>query len=200
MNSNKTIVGQSVDDDGNPFTFIATDIQHKLDAEYKSPFSIAGGASRAFGNTSIHLSAEWFESIGLYKVVQAEPFPAQSTGEVIDPSIHQALDSVLNVGVGTEYMFESGIRMYAGFHTDFSSASRDPAANLTLSKWDLYHVTGGATFDFRGQDITLGADIGFASDTIQSNPDDIFRPITLPDNAEVGFSRITVILGFNFSF
>jgi hypothetical protein len=200
VTSNKTIVGQTVDAEGNPLTFIATDIQHNVEAEYRSPFSIAGGASRAFGATAVHLSVEWFEAIGLYQVVKAEPFAAQSTGEMIDPSVNQALDSVINVGVGTEHLFDSGIRMYAGFHTDFSGASRDPAANLTLSKWDLYHVSGGATFDFQGQDITVGADIGFASDTIQGDPEDLFRPATLPHEVEVGFSRITLILGFNFTF
>ena len=52
---------------------------------------------------------------------------------------------------------------------------------------------------FAGSILTLGADFAFASDSVESDLNDPFRPITLPDNADVWFSRLTVILGFNFS-
>ena len=129
----------------------------------------------------------------------AEPFEAQSSGEIIDPSIYQDLDRVTNVAVAGEHAFESGTRMYLGFHTDFSGASRDPVANMTLAKWDLYHVSGGATFELKGTDLTLGADLALANDTVQTDRDDPFQSITLPDNTDIHFSRLTVILGFNFS-
>jgi hypothetical protein len=196
---NRTVVGQIVDENGDPLTSIATNVQFKVPATYQSPFSVAVGATRRFGSTSLHLSAEWFESISLYKVVAAEPFEAQSSGEMVDPSVFQDLDSVTNVAIATEHVFESGTRMYAGFHTDFSAANESPTANMTYSKWDLYHVSGGATFDFRGTALTLGADFAFASDTVKTDPDDPFRPVTLPDNAQVRATRLTLILGFNFS-
>jgi hypothetical protein len=197
---NRTLVGQAVNADREPLTSLATNVQHKLSAEYQSPFSVAVGASRTFGATRLHISAEWFKSVSLYQVVAAEPFEAQSSGETIDPAIYQDLDSVTNVAVAAEHAFETGTRIYLGFHTDFSGASRDPAANLTLSKWDMYHVSGGTTFQLKGTDLTLGADVGFASDTINSDLGDPFRPITLPDNTNVRFTRIIVILGFNFAF
>jgi len=198
---NRTIVGQTVDEDGTPLTSIATNVQYRIPADYRSPFSIAVGASRSFGATRLHVTAEHFEAVGPYKVLPAEPFTAQSSGvTIIDPSVVQSLDSVTNVALAAEHVFASDTRAYVGFHTDFSGASRDPSANLALAKWDLYHVSGGATFDVRGTALTLGADVAFASEKVQSARDDPFRPVTLPDDTDVDVARVVVILGFNFSF
>ena len=44
----------------------------------------------------------------------------------------------------------------------------------------------------------MGANLAFGNDTLGTDTDDPFRPVTLPDDTEVRFSRLTVILGFNF--
>lgn len=199
VNSNFTAVGQTVDDQGNPLTFLATDIQHKVSVDYRSPFSVAVGASRSFGPATLHLTAEWFEAVGLYDVVEALPFESQTDGIVIDPAIRQRLESVFNIGVAGELLFNDEIKGYFGFHTDFSAASPDPAANLGFSSWDIYHLSGGATFELLGTDLTLGANLGMARDTIEARQNDSFGPIVLPDDTEVRFHKLTIILGFNFA-
>ena len=174
-------------------------MQNGVPAEYRSPFSLAVGVSRTFGPTTVHVSAERFEAVGLYEVLDAEPFRSQSSGVEIDVAVREQLDSVFNVGIAAEHAFHDGLSVYVGFHTDYTGASRSPTSNLSFSKWDFYHVSGGATFDFIGTDLTLGANLALASDTVASDVDDPFRPIGLPDNTEVRAYRLTLILGFNFS-
>ena len=199
MTSNSTVVGQAVDALERPLTFIATNVQNGVPAEYRSPFSLAVGASRTFGPTTVHVSVERFEAVGLYEVLDADPFRSQSSGIEIDVAVREQLDSVFNVGIATEYVFHDGLKTYVGFHTDFTGASRDPSSNLSFSKWDFYHISGGATFGFRGTDLTVGANLALASETVELDRDDPFRPVGLPDNTEVSASRLTLVLGFNFS-
>ena len=199
VTSNSTLVGQAVDAQGRPLTFIASNIQHNVAADYRSPFSLAVGASRTFGSTTLHFSTEWFEAVSLYEVLDAKPFASQSSGIEIDAAVREQLNSVVNIGVAAEHVFDEGLELYFGFHTDFSGTSRAPTSNLSFSKWDFYHVSGGATFGFQGTDLTLGANLALASDTVSSDADDPFRPVGLPDDAEVSAYRLTLILGFNFS-
>ena len=198
--NNKTLVGQTLTPEGNPLTEIATDTQVGLGADYRSPLSLAAGAARTFGSTSVHLSAEWFDAIDLYTVIDSQPFQGQTSGETIETAVRQELDSVVNVALGVEHVFGSGVKGYGGFHTDFSAASPDTLSNLSVALWDLYHFSGGATFDAFGQDFTLGANLALGSKIIDKRDDDASQLIGLPDSADVSVYQITVLLGFNFGF
>lgn len=198
--SNLTIVGQAVDDEGKPITEIATNVQTGLPAEYRSPASIAVGAARTFGSTTVHLSGEYFHSVAPYAVVESQPFIGQTSGEEFDTAVIQALDGVFNVGMGLEKVFSDDLRAYLGFHTDFNAASEDPRANLSVTKWDFYHVSGGATFRIGEEHFTLGADLAFANNAIEVPENDPFRPVGFPDQTDVSAFKVTILLGFNFAF
>ena len=66
----------------------------------RTPLSVGFGASRSFGSTRLYLSAEWFQSIGPYEILDTEPFEAQSNGRSISSDVIQELDSVTNVAIG----------------------------------------------------------------------------------------------------
>ncbi len=197
VSNNLTLVGQAVDADGNFLTDIATDAQTGLNAGYASPLSVALGAGRDFGDTTLHFSLEYFAPVKSYTVVDAQPFVAQTSGVEVDTAIVEELDDVVNIGIGVERVFND-VRGYFGFHTDFNAASSNPAANLSSTKWDFYHISGGATLSAAGRSFTLGGELSLASDEILIDPNDPFAPIGLPPELQASSYRVTILLGFSF--
>ena len=53
---------------------------------------------------------------------------------------------------------------YAAFTTDFTFAEKDDAATNSLSTWDIYHVTAGASIVTHNVKLTMGAAYAFGSD------------------------------------
>ena len=197
---NYTRVGQMLGPVVGPITEIAVDAQRDVTAEFRSPLSVAFGVSRAFGNTVLHASGEFFAPIGQYVVLDSQPFEAQTSGEMIETAIIDEADSVFNVALGLEQIFDEGLKAYVGFHTDFTNATENQATNLSYSQWDLYHIGGGATFNAMGTDFTLGAIAALGNSVVQHEGDQTFPPIGLPDGTDMRIQRITLILGFNFGF
>jgi hypothetical protein len=176
-------------------TEITTDFQNGIDAAYRSPLSLGFGAARSFGSTKLHLSAEWFNDMGPRTVLDTEPFQSQSTGETFDNNLVYQLDRVFNVAVGFEQKFSEDLAAYFGFRTDFSAVnSADNVSNDTVSRWDLYHVSGGATFTVAGSELTVGGDVAFGESQIGENDVGLERDLTTI------FVRATFVLGFNFTF
>lgn len=138
----RSAVGQDVDQNGSAATEIATDFQEGLSADYSSPFSIAFGGARAFGRSRIHLSAEWFDGVGLKNMLEPEPFASQSSGEMIEYDTRYQADAVLNAAFGLEHRFESDLQVYAAFSTDFSAAPSTSGSNSSVASWDIYHLSG----------------------------------------------------------
>jgi hypothetical protein len=71
--------------------------------------------------------------------------------------------------------------------------------------WDIYHVTGGATFDALSSTFTLGLMYAFGS--TEADPSVVLIPDTGGTTVEqsdrplkYGFRRITGLLGFAFGF
>lgn len=192
-----TLVGQTVDENGNPLTDIATNTQTPS-PEYHSPFSIGGGAARLFGQTRLHFSAEWFAKADEFTVLDSEPFEAQSSGEIIDTALHHALDSVFNVAVGLEHTFSEGLQAYGGFRTDFSGLGQGSGNNGSVSYLDIYHLSAGAVFKAGGQDITLGGVIAFGSAAItrEYKPQEIGKG----SSADWRYLRFTFVVGINLVF
>ena len=198
--NNFTLVGQVLTPDGDPLTEIATNAQTDMTAEYRSPLSLAAGAARTFGATTVHFSAEWFQSVGLYTVIDSQPFQSQTSDRTVDTALQQELDSVVNAAVGLEHVFNPGLKAYAGFHTDFSALARSSQSNLSRALWDLYHFSAGATFQAIGQDFTLGANLALGDEVVSKEETGASAIIGLPDKTEVSIQQITVLLGFNFDF
>jgi len=198
--NNTTLVGQALTEGGEPLTVIATNAQPDLAVDYRSPLSLAAGAARTFGPTTIHMSAEWFQAVDLYTVIDSQPFAAQSSGDLIDTAVRQELDSVVNFAAGVEQVVHDGLKVYGGFHTDFSAASPTTVSDLSLALWDLYHVSGGVTFAAFGQDFTLGANLALGSERTGVEEEASLGLITLPESSDISVQQITILLGFNFTF
>src|SRR6185369_3104289 len=130
------------------------------------------------------------------------PFIPQTGGAPIPTAATYRLGSVWNAAVGVEHQFNPGLRGFAGLGTDFSGASPGTQGNSTVSFWDIYHVSSGATLKVGRTDVTLGAIGAFGgatttrSFTLVPSEDDV----GIPAGRDVDYFRLTFILGFNFDF
>ncbi len=191
-----SITGRDSNGDGSPDPpFLSTETREGLDADWRSPWAIGVGLSRRMNGTRLYASAEWFSAVGAYTVLEtAEGAPG--TG-----SLHHQLRSVLNAGLGFEQVVSDGVSFYAAAHTDFSASPGPAASNVVISDWDLYHLSGGASFRVRGNRFTLGASWASGRKT---------RPLDLPipppelpgsgleQEVAIRYSKLTFLLGFMF--
>lgn len=157
---NTTVVGLDLNDDGTKDDFMAADYQEKLNANYKTPISLGIGLTYKFQNVRLYGSAEWFAGMDKYDVISGEDFTIQSTGETGSSSVTHELESVLNFGVGIEYIFTPKFKTYASFTSDYSAVDPDSETNLSFSSCDIYHLMAGTDVTIGNLAFTLG--IGYA--------------------------------------
>jgi len=181
---------------------IITTSQDDLPARYKTPLAVGGGAAFSFGEgRRVHVATEWHGEVQEYAVIDAEPFPLGSNGDSLTFDVSQKLDAVLNAGVGIEYKFSDLLGAYGGFRTDFSARPTDVESGdftSTVSRWNLYHISGGSTFQVERSDFTLGLVFSFGRSE-PFDPLDLLPGLTLPDEGRLttaAYTQITVILGF----
>ncbi len=145
-------------------TALASNVQVGLAADYKSPLSVGFGGALRFGGTRLHASAEWFEAIDPYVVMQGEDFITQEPEEVMSVDAVQALDEVLNWGVGLEHDFSPGLSAYLSYYTDNSGLTDEvERAGLSAIPIDISTVTVGTAFAVSSARFTLGFGYGWGS-------------------------------------
>ncbi len=192
----QSLVG--IDADGNGFPdppVLTSRTADDLDARYKSSWAIGAGVGWRRGATRWHTSAEWFAPVDRFTVIE---LPDEGS----DPQFQltQRLRSVFNVGLGVEHDFGNEIVVYGAGLTDFTASTGDPAVNIAVSNWNLYHLSGGVKFAFAGSRFTLGATYTFGG---KPRPlPGFIPPESLPglDDSEldIRYRRVVVLLGFLF--
>ena len=142
-------------------TALTGDVQTGLSAKYKSPLSVGLGLGWQIGNARINASAEWFDAIEPYVVMEGEDFVSQVPAEVTSFDVVQATGDVLNWAVGVGYTLTESIIGYGSFATDYTSVTDDiERADLSISAVDLYSAFLGAEFIVALAQVTLG--VGYA--------------------------------------
>jgi hypothetical protein len=164
---NTTVFGENLTGDGVEDPVLAADHQENLSVTYRSPVSVALGTARDFGSTTIHATAEWFAPVGQYAVLEPAPFVGQSTGDTLSPALLQEGDHVINVGLGIEQRFRPTFAGYASFRTDFSAHRTAPVGVSSFSRWNIFFLTAGTSFDALGVGFTVGLGYGFGSSVLQ---------------------------------
>jgi hypothetical protein len=195
---NQTLFGVDLDGDGVTDPVFVADYQEGLSARYRSPFSAAVGASRRFGATTVHASAEWFAKVGESVVLDPEPFVGQSTGDTLNPTLTQSLDDVFNVSVGVQHRFSTTTAIFGSFRTDHSGWNAPTGFDVAVTTWDIYFLTAGARFQVAGADFTLGLGFGFGSEPVPASPPDNGVPGVLPDDLGVRYRNYRLIFAFAF--
>jgi hypothetical protein len=186
---------------------LAADYQEGLDANFHSPMSIAGGLSYRFGERergAVHFTAEYFTSMDQFDVLSPEPFVAQTTGNVVTRKYTHEANHVFNWGIGAEFRPEQKMTFYIAYITDYSYRPDDVdrRQEISVSNWDIQHVSFGSAFTVRTLDITLGLSYGWGLDK-SDRPIDFTAsdPSELTDNPtkqNISYNSFKVLLGFSF--
>ena len=174
---------------------LATETEEDLTVHYRSSWAVGAGASRALGATRLYASAEWYAPVARYTVIEV-PASSASAGRLT-----QELGSVLNAGVGVEQVLSDDLSVYGAFHTDFSASVGSAQANIAVSDWNIYHLSGGVSFRIHDNRFTLGA--SWASGSKTRALDTAIPPESLPKSAlgsdvDIHYSKLTFLIGFVF--
>lgn len=181
--------------------FIAN-YQQDVAALHKLPLAVGFGAGYKLGKHCIHVSAEWYDEVASYNVLDTEDFTAQSSGETITYRVNNELKSVVNYGLGAEFYVTENLDLFISYITDYSAAVPDTRTNLTVSTWDIYHLSGGAAFSIGRSEFTLGINYAFGSGKVKG-------PVNLPDsdiqntlvdlfeNSDLDYKRLKFLIGFS---
>ncbi|MGD8414646.1 MAG: hypothetical protein PVF33_10455, partial [Candidatus Latescibacterota bacterium] len=155
---------------------LAYTIQTDLPAEYKTPLSIGAGFGLPLGPLRVHASAEWFDKVDPYVVIQGETINAAEPSDTEIPvdAVHE-LSEVLNWGVGLEARLSRRFTGYLSYYQDNSTLDPDiERANLAIMPFDIQTVTAGTDFQVGRALLTLGIGYGWgeeiSTELIDINP------------------------------
>jgi len=142
-----------------------------VNVNYKDPLSIAAGAVVKSKNNSraLYTTIEYFFPIDPYKIVQVDANPMVTNAQTYAKLPSKEFLSyaygntwILNAAVGYQWLVRENLKLLGGVRTDFNYQKKfdygefrsyNSLRQMTL---DQYHVTGGAVFTIKGQDIMFG--------------------------------------------
>ena len=158
--------------------------------------SVAAGSRVPIGRGAIYLTAEWFDSVDRYRVLEASEIPTQGIGSSLDAILTQELASVLNAGLGYEFAPRDDLTLFGSVITDYSAANGDASSGHAFATWDIYQLTAGAAFSALRADFTLGLSWGAGQNDVNRMNDIDERPV-LPGGT-IRYERWKFFLGFEF--
>ena len=173
--------------------------QEDIESKFNSSWAAGLGGAYNFGKVKLHLSAEWYDAISNYDVLDTEPYVSQSSGETLTNDLTHEAKSIINFGLGLDYFASDSLIFSLSVTSDFSAYVENTSTNLaSYSAWDLNHIAGGSTFHVWKSEITVGVVYSFGSQTLANKID--ITPgddnNSLDRQSEFKYSQIKVLLGF----
>ena len=181
------LIGVDTTGNGIPDDHYTSNVQDGLSADHRSPWAIGAGAGFRIGKkkrTMIHLSAEWYNKLDLYTLMESEVFSSQTTGAEINNKLVDELNHVINFGVGLELFLSEKLSNFYSYSTNFSAVNTDVSrfaslgetTNNTVIKADFNNFAAGFSFSANKVEINLGSSYSFGKQTIS-------RPVDFPDDS-----------------
>jgi len=179
-------------------TVFVADYQEGLSPDYRSPFSVAVGGARRWRATTLHVTAEWFARVDEYSVLDPQDFVGQTTGDTIPLLLTQALDPVVNFGVGLQQDFQAHLTGYLSFRTDYSARKPEQSSDISAATWNIYYVTVGGAFRIGTADLTLGLAFGWGGRSGQEVGEFPIEddPVEPPTRADLSYRSLRAIISF----
>jgi len=174
----------------------ANNYQEGLSTTYKSPISIGFGAAYYWKRTVLYFSAEWFNKVNPFPIMEPKDFIAQSSGEIYIYNLNYSLKSVFNFGFGIKYTISKNFTYYGGITTDRTAFDPTNLNPFVLSTWDVMHLRSGAEFKFFNLRLTLGLSYGYSGDLLRNFN---FLGLFKNNETDVIYHQIDVIFGFSYS-
>jgi long-subunit fatty acid transport protein len=190
--------GESTNDE----TAFIANFQQDVTAQHHLPLAIGFGAGYRIGKHRLHFSAEWYDEVSHYNILDTENFIAQRSGEAFSNRVDSELKSITNYGIGAEFSISEHLNLFISYVTDFSAAVPDTRTNLTVSTWDIYHLSTGASFAIGRSEFTLGINYAFGSGKAKG-------PVNLPESdikntlvelfedSDLDYKRLKFLIGFS---
>jgi len=183
-------------------TVFIANFQQDVTARHHLPLSVGFGTGYQLGRHRLHFSAEWFDKINQYDILDTQEFTAQSNGETYQNRVDSELKSVFNYGIGAEFYAGENLDLFISYVTDFSAAKDGTRTNLTVSTWDIYHLSGGASFAIGRSEFTLGINYAFgkgkAKGQVNLPEGDIKNALAdLFEDTDLDYKRFKFLIGFS---
>ena len=175
----------------------SSNYQDDVKSEYKTSWAAGIGGAYRLNEFKFHFSAEWFDAVNEFYVLDTEPYISQSSGEVLTNDLTHQTKSVINYGFGIDYFAADSLIFSASIVSDYSAKVEEIQLNQpqTLGL-DLFHLSAGSTFKVWKTLLTIGLVYTFGSQTIGENIDLIpGGSDEIESEAMLDYSQIKVILG-----
>ena len=146
------------------------------------------------------MSAEWFDAIDRYDVLETEPFVSQTEGDTLLNEVTHAAEAVFNAGIGVEQILNPKVRFYGAFRSDASSFVPYDGRQVSFSTWDIYHLSAGSGFTIGRFALTLGFSYSFGDNSVNQpfDPNDPESTTLNPvESQNVKYQRFKVLAGLN---
>jgi hypothetical protein len=184
---------------------LVSGLQEDVSAFYRSPFSLAGGASYKFGDTALYFSTEYFNKVDQFTVMNVNRPEIETIDLEIDYRLQHDLESVINFGFGVEQKISELVSLYGSFITDFSGVKKSSDTQLSLARYNIYHLTFGSAFTLFNLKLTAGIGFGFGSDTEEDIVDfpsetDENLLLDLDDARDIRYRSIKLVFGLSSGF
>lgn len=187
-------------------------VQNDLPVNYHTPWAIGFGTGIHFNKMILHVSAEWYNKVSRYTILQPESFIGQSTGESVDFKLVDELNPVFNYGLGMEITLNNNLTAFASVASDYSAAKSELSENTQLDSKavnttlviDFFQFGGGISIEKKNIEITIGV-------TYRGSSQQVDRPVNFPngdDTSPIDSDNTTMmkiqqwsfILGFTFPY
>ena len=176
----------------------ASNYQDDVKSEYKTSWSAGFGAAYRLGDFKLHFSAEWYDAVNNFYVLDTEPYESQSSGVVLTNDLTYQAKSVINYGIGLDYFAADSLIFSASFGSDYSTKSDEEQLNQTQTLgMNLFHISAGSSFRVWKSELTIGLVYTYGSSPLVNNisivPGDDGQ---ISQEAELYYSQIKILLGF----
>ena len=176
----------------------ASNYQDDVKSEYKTSWSAGFGAAYRLGDFKLHFSAEWYDAVNNFYVLDTEPYVSQSSGVVLSNDLTYQAKSVINYGIGLDYFAADSLIFSASFGSDYSAKSDEIQLNQPQTiGMNLFHISAGSSFRVWKSELTLGLVYTYGSSPLVNNfaiaPGDDGQ---ISQEAELFYSQIKVLIGF----
>ena len=176
----------------------SSNYQDDVKSEYKTSWAAGFGAAYHMNKYKFHASAEWFDAVNNYYVMNTEPYQSQSSDETLTNDLTHQTKSIINYGLGIDYFASDSLIFSVSFISDYSAKSDDINLNQpqTLGL-NLFHISAGSTFKVWKSLLTLGLVYTYGSQSIGENINlKVGEDSILSSEAELQYSQIKVLIGF----
>jgi hypothetical protein len=176
----------------------SSNYQDDLSSEYKTSWALGFGAAYRLDKYKFHFSAEWYDAVKEFYVLDSEPYQSQSSGEILTNDLTHQTKSIINYGLGIDYFAADSLIFSVSFISDYSAKSEDVKLNQPQALGlNLFHISAGSTFKVWKSLLTLGLVYTYGSQSIGENINlNVGNNSILSSEAKLQYQQIKVLLGF----